>query len=551
MPKQLMESHLWKHGPPWLGQEEETWPNQEKCTSEVPELRTFISSNNNDTWSVLHRFSTVNTLQRVVAWCYRFIHNSQSKNKTNGELSTSELQHAMHSIIRIVQRETCTSEIKDLSQGNSCNKHNKLLSLNPFLDSDHILRVGGRLKHSTLTYNQKHPIILPEKHVITSMLIRSTHKLLGHAGPQATLYALRQKYWIINGRSKIRKILHECTICFRMRPQFTTYQMGDLPRERFQSSRSFVNVGIDFCGPFFIKERKLYNRNKVKIYVAVFICLASKAIHLEVVSDLTIEAFCASLKRFFCHREKSHLLLSDNATNFVGASNHLRELYDFIKSESFNQDISKWLSNQEVSWKFIPPRSPHFGGIWEAAVKSFKFHLVRIAKNTLFTFEQFNTLVIEIEGILNSRPLTPISHNPEDLIALTPSHFLIGDSLLSVPESDFTHIPTNRLSAWQHIQKLKRDFWNRWHKEYLNKLNQRSKWKSQIPRTIAVGDLVLIKEDNSPPLNWPMGRVLETHPGKDNIIRVVTIKTITGVYKRNVRSLAIFSIDTTHSKQLD
>lgn len=297
----------------------------------------------------------------------------------------------------------------------------------------------------------------------------------------------------------------------------------------------------------FLKERKFRNHNKIKIYVAIFICLSSKAVHSEVVSDLTTEAFCAALRRFFSRRGKSNLLFSDNATNFVGANNYLRELYALINSESHKQTITKWLGNQEVVWKFIPPRSSHFRGIWEAAVKSFKFHLIRVTKGTLFTFEQFNTLIIEIEAVLNSRPLTPISQNPEDLTVLTPSHFLIGGSLYSVPESDFTNTPDNRLSKWQHIQKIKRDFWNRWRKEYLNELNQRSKWKLRGQNNIQIDTLVLIKEDNSPPLCWPLGRVVEIHSGSDNIVRVVTVKTATGCYKRNVRSLAILPIESDNS----
>jgi len=154
-------------------------------------------------------------------------------------------------------------------------------------------------------------------------------------------------------------------------------------------------------------------------------------------------------------------MLSDNATNFVGARNELRELYNVISTQSHKERVTRWLGEQEVSWKFIPPRSSHFGGIWVAAVKSFKYHLRRVAKDTLFTFEEFNTLIIETEAILHSRPLTPLSSNPDDLSSLTPSHFLIGGPASSIPELDFTNIPINRISAWRHIQKVKRDFWNR------------------------------------------------------------------------------------------
>ncbi|XP_043287485.1 uncharacterized protein [Venturia canescens] len=180
------------------------------------------------------------------------------------------------------------------------------------------------------------------------------------------------------------------------------------------------------------------------------------------------------------------------------------------------------------------PASPHFGGIWEAAVKSFKHHLRRVVGNELLCLEDLNTLVIEIESILNSRPISPLSSDPNDPITLTPGHFLIGESVTSVPELDFTDTPANQLSTWGYIKKLKQHYWIQWHKDYINELNNRRKW---FTGDIDKGSIVLIKDGNQTPFQWPMGRVVETHLGPDGVIRTVRIKTETGYLVRNVKKL--------------
>lgn len=254
--------------------------------------------------------------------------------------------------------------------------------------------------------------------------------------------------------------------------------------------------------------------------------------HLEVVNDLTTGAFIASMKRFFARRGKAQLIQSDNVTNFVGASNHLKELFHFLAEKENQQTIARYAINEGIQWSFIPPKSPHFGGIWEASVKSFKHHMRRTIGDTLFTFEEFNTFIIEVEAILNSRPLTPVSTDPNDTLVLTPAHFLINTSLRSIPEYRFENTKANRLSTWQHIQKIKQHFLNRWNKEYLNELQQRIKWLPSKPHGIGVGDFVILKEDNTPPLHWITGKVIATHPGDDGVVRVVTVKTVSETYKR-------------------
>ncbi|XP_033218216.1 uncharacterized protein LOC117173684 [Belonocnema kinseyi] len=151
-------------------------------------------------------------------------------------------------------------------------------------------------------------------------------------------------------------------------------------------------------------------------------------------------------------------IYSDNGINFVGAKNKLNELYSFLNSDEHNKKVESYLIVQGIEWHFSPPRTPHFGGIWEAAVKPLKHHMLRTIGDTLFTYEELNTYMCEIEAVLNSRPLTPMSSDPSDLCALTPGHFLIGQPITSIPALDFSQTPTNRISSWQHIQKLKGDF---------------------------------------------------------------------------------------------
>ncbi|XP_033179299.1 uncharacterized protein LOC105681468 [Bombus impatiens] len=312
--------------------------------------------------------------------------------------------------------------------------------------------------------------------------------------------------------------------------------MGNLPESPVTESRPFTNVGVDCCGLFYIKEKRERNRRQDKVYVAIFICLAVKAVHIELVGDLTSEAFIAALRRFIARRGFCSALHSDNGSNFIGANNDLRELYELLKSDDHIEKVITFLTNKQIEWHFIPPHSPHFGGLWEAAVKSSKHHFRCIVGNESFTFEQFNTLVIEIEAVLNSRPLTPISTDPKDLLVLTPGHFLIGESLMSVRERDFRDTSSYRLSRWQHIQKHKQHFWKRWHKEYLNQLNNHSKW-TKGGHNIQEDTIVLLREDNVPSMHWPLGRVVKVYPEAGGIIRTATVQTSSSLLDRGVKRL--------------
>ena len=180
------------------------------------------------------------------------------------------------------------------------------------------------------------------------------------------------------------------------------------------------------------------------------------------------------------------------------------------------------LANDGVTWKFIPVASPHIGGLWEAGVKSVKKHMKRVLDETKLTYEEFSTLLCQIEACLNSRPLQALSNDPEDLTVLTPGHFLITRPLVAPPEPAI--LDANPTKRWDLLTKLHQDFWHRWSTEYLHQLQQRTKWKTQ-QKSPAIGDLVLLKERHLPPTKWPLARITELHKGNDGLVRLASIRT--------------------------
>ncbi|XP_072400464.1 uncharacterized protein [Diabrotica undecimpunctata] len=312
--------------------------------------------------------------------------------------------------------------------------------------------------------------------------------------------------------------------------------MGNLPKVRITPSRPFQNVGCDFGGPFLIKSSKLRKAPMQKCYISIFVCLATKAVHIELVSSLSTDSFLLCLKRFIARRGLPSLIYSDNATNFAGSKNELKDLREFFKSPSFSNDMQNFAAQNFIEWKFIPPHSPHWGGIWEAAIKSAKYHIRRMIGNAYLVFEEFSTILSQIEAILNSRPICPLSNDPSDLQCLTPGHFLIGSSLTSYPEKTLLHLPINRLNFLQRCSQIQQSFWKRWSVEYLSQLHSRPKW-SKVSQNIKINDLVLLRTDNCPPLKWPTARVLELFPGLDNHVRAVKIRPATGETVRPITKL--------------
>lgn len=350
------------------------------------------------------------------------------------------------------------------------------------------------------------------------------------------------RYWPLSARSNVKKLLRKCITCFKTASRNSEAIMSNLPTYRVTPSKPFAFTGVDYCGPIHIKSGRLRTAKLEKAYIAIFICLATKAVHIELVSSLTTDAFLNSLKRFIARRGKVTHIYSDNGTNFQGASNTLKDLYRMLHHKSHQDKVDQLLKEDFIEWHFIPPHAPHFGGIWEAAVKSAKIHLKRIVSDAALTFEEMYTVLAQIEAVMNSRPITPLSDDPNDLTYLTPGHFLVGDALTSFPQQDVTHVPINRLSRWQRVIQINQHFWKRWSHEYLQQLQQRTKWQYSKGLQPTVGDMVMLRESDTAPMQWLIGRIEEVYPGTDGTNRVVSVRTNKGTYKRLITKICILPL---------
>jgi len=535
----MVSSSLHWNGPEFLTLPEEYWPKSTFSPlpiEELPETKadkaTVLQVNKiHPLIEPFHRFSSLIKMQRVLAYCFRFSHRPALA----GPLTRAELNYVLTTAVKETQRIYFSNLWKQLTTSQIITPAS-LAQLAPFIDKDGLIRVGGRLRYSALSEDAKHPILLPHSAHVTQLLIRHYHLSFLHGGPKLVLSMMSHKFWIISGRDAIRRFIFSCVRCSRHRADHPRPFMADLPSSRVQPHRPFLHVGMDYGGPFVIKESRRRNARTSKVYLALFICMSVKAVHLEIVSDLTTDAFLAALDRFVARRGTPAHLYSDCGTNYVGAARQLKAIF---KDTAVQERMTAHLP---CIWHFNPPAAPHFGGLWEAAIKSTKFHMAHVIGTQILTFEEILTLVTRIEGILNSRPLTPASSDPNDLVPLTPGHFLIGQPLHALPESDVTQIPLNRLDRWQLIRQCHQSFWKRWAKEYLTTLQGRQKWFHQ-GLNLAVGDMVIVEAPNRPPSEWRLGRVTEVHPGQDKIVRVVTVRTQDGTYKRPVVKLVRLPVD--------
>uniref|UniRef100_A0A8D9DY12 Integrase catalytic domain-containing protein n=1 Tax=Cacopsylla melanoneura TaxID=428564 RepID=A0A8D9DY12_9HEMI len=538
MPAQLVENKMYFHGPEWLLEDVTCWPFKKYCDVkmvEMPEAKKSVvmvslekSSFKNPLQELFIKCSSWTKLLRIVIYFLRFI------GKITSCMLGDNLDVAEKFIVSLVQKESFGSELQGLKKSGSCS--GAIGKLNPFLDGN-ILRVGGRLSNSNLEFGQQHPMLLPAYHPVTKLIVLYYHVINFHTGPYLLLSIVRQKFWIVGGRNLVRRVVQKCNICFKFAPKFINPQMADLPAARVTGLKAFGNTACDFLGPLSIVHQRKRGCRPVKAYICLFICLATKALHLEVVSDMSTAAFLNAFKRFLCRRGPVKTMLTDNGTNFLGAKNHLNEVYELLQSDGCKQAFASELMENRIEWRFNPPSSPHFGGIFEANVKSFKTHFLKVLGTQLLTYEELLTVTVQIEGILNSRPLCKLSPDPSDCRPLTPNHFLNFSDLRYVPASDVVDINLNRLTRFQLLDQMVQSFWRRWTNEYLTDLQVREKWNSRV-KNLEPGLVVIIKQDNTPPLSWPMGVITEVFPGTDGTVRVASVRTSRGNLKRPVCKLA-------------
>ncbi|XP_022827330.1 uncharacterized protein LOC111357037 isoform X1 [Spodoptera litura] len=539
----LISSSLWWSGPQFLTKDRSSWPQfpiSNHNDSELPETITSCHVSHhiieNCICGLWSKFSNFNTIHRVTAYVMRFINKCKKTSVQCGSLTSTELNNSLNLLLKLSQMESFPEEYHLLKSGKQLPAKNKLLYLSPFFDNiSNLIRVGGRLNNSFYDYNIKHPILLSSSHTICILLFNMFHLRLLHAGPQLLLATVRHHYYPIGGRNLAKKVTHQCVKCCRVKANTIQPIMGNLPKQRLHLEFPFLDTGIDYAGPVMIADRKGRGCRLIKCFICVFVCLATRAIHLELVSDLTKEAFLAALNRFIARRGKPRNIFSDNGTTFVGAFNELAKL--------LSQDLNVNTIDPGIHFSFIPAYTPHFGGLWESAVKSTKHHLRRILGLTNLNFEEMATCLIQVEAILNSRPLTPLSNDPSDLAPLTPAHFLIGRSLIMLPHSQVQNANINSLKRFHRIDVLKQHFWTRFAHEYIMWLQERTKWRRSSGE-LKEGTMVVIKDNNLPPLMWLLGRITHVLPGRDGVARVADILTKKGVIRRAFNTICPLPVST-------
>ena len=381
-PRGLTISHLQKHKlwwtePQWLINTRESWPDQPVTKTislnhqeERPGLTFIVATHHPEYhWEMIHRYSTLKRLLRVTAYCFRVCEKFKGLPSSSlaDQITPQELNTARVYWIKATQAAYFKSELKLLksSQLPSTHPFNRLTA---YIDTQGIIRVGGRLTRSQLELESMHPIILPRQSKFTDLIITDAHQQTLHGGTQLTLTYIRSAYWIIGGRNPVSSHILRCISCARKRGVRAQQQICQLPATRVIPSRAFAHSGVDYAGPLTIKSWKGRGAKQYKGWLCIFVCFATSAIHLEVVSDYSTDGFIAAFKRFISRRGICKTLHSDCGTNFQGANHTLSEL--FKKGVLEENKIITSLANDGTKWTFNPPAAPHMGGKWEAAVKS-------------------------------------------------------------------------------------------------------------------------------------------------------------------------------------
>ncbi|XP_058828874.1 uncharacterized protein LOC131688562 [Topomyia yanbarensis] len=560
----LQNDAEWKNGSYFLYQSRDQWP----CTGRIDET-------NEEARGVVLCHAVVDAaavsrwvkLVRVTATAVRFIANIQRKKAglptvtskatkiqhrhikaeyltVQKPLQQEELREAETILWKQVQFDSFPDEMSALMKNlqhkpdlplAKIEKSSCLYKLSPVLDAEGVLRVRGRLeKNESIPFDKRYPIILSRKHEITKKLILHFHEKYGHANRETVFNELRQKFWIPNARAAIQQVTKECVWCKVNRCVPRIPMMAPLPVQRITPHlRPFSAVGVDYLGPVEVTV----GRRKEKRWIAVFTCMAIRAVHLEIVHSLTTQSCLMAIRRFACKRGAPEQIFSDNATCFHGADIVMKKAMEKINSE-----CAEKVSSTATAWLFNPPGTPHMGGVWERMVRSIKEALRVLDDGQKLTDEILSTTLAEAEDIINTRPLTYIPQESAEEEAITPNHFLRGTvTSADVRMGDSVGIADALRNNYKRSQYLANRLWERWSKEYLPTLNHRPKW-IEDRKPLQVGDLVFVV-DGKNRKNWVRGRIQEVVRGADGRIRQADVRTADGkVHRRAVVNLAVLEI---------
>ena len=503
---ELLENPLWLNGPDWLCSNEDAL--EEPISLLMPEdCRTEMRSNDKTHTLVVHafhntcqiselidieRYSSVHRLFRVTALIFKFINTRRRRihpTDLTTDVSESLTQNELD-LAKLCWIKDCQSQLQNDKRFESWKRH-----LDLYLDESGVWRCGGRMSKSSLSLAAQNPVLLNKDHLLTRLIVVQAHQRVYHDGVKETLTELRSEYWLVRGRQFIRKVVHDCTICKKLEGKpCHSNAPPPLPEYRVTQTRPFQTTGVDFAGPLFVKTSN--GAATSKVWLCLYTCSSTRAVHLDLVIDMTATTFIRSFRRFSARRGVPTMMISDNAKTFKAASKILRQLLGIPVAR-------KYFSQIGVKWKFNLEKAPWWGGLFERMIKSAKRCLKKSVGKNCLSFDELHTLVVEIEAVLNSRPLTYVSsEDPEE--PLTPSHLLVGFRILSLPgpevSDDPDYSPEELTRRANHLSQILQHFWNRWKREYLLELREFHRSRERYGSTYVVqrGDVVTIYDEGHP-----------------------------------------------------
>ncbi|XP_039514870.1 uncharacterized protein LOC120469772 [Pimephales promelas] len=524
----LSKPSRWSQGPPFLKQSPEHWPKRpEVAPSEVvSELKGLMcysvmavgmESNLPD----VTQFKTWRELVRAT------LQACQGAATSNSEIMTNREAEAV--LLRACQAQSFPEEVAALKAKKCIPAHSRLVNLAPEWDPlTNMIRVGGRLRRlANSDPEQIHPIVLDPRHAVTKLLIQEFDERLLHPGAERVYAEIRRQYWVLRGRQAIKHHQLHCQPCQRWRAQPKVPQMADLPPERLRLlCPPFYSTGVDCFGPYLVK----IGRRNEKRWGLIFKCLTTRAVHIELLNSMDVDAFLLALRRLIARRGQPREIRSDCGTNFRGAERELREAFCSMESE-----LQIRLADHQIDFKLNPPSAPHFGGIWEREVRSIKNALQVAVGNQAVTEDVLSTILVEVEGILNSKPLGYASTDVADIDPITPNILLMGRRDASLPQVAYAPGDMGR-RRWRHCQHMADQFWIQFTKNYLPTLQTRQKWH-KASENLEVDSVVLIVDPQLPRAQWPIGRVRKTLPSSDGCVRTVEVVIDGKAYIRPVARL--------------
>lgn len=509
----------WFQGPKFLYQPESEWPQQATvAVHRTPEP--LIDITKYETWP---------RLLRAMAYAIRLKNTPTNKGRF---LNSDELKVAEDELYKLAQQQYYGNDYQRLQSNKPLDEESVLYRMSPYLNTSGIMRIRGRIDNCDhVEHETKRPIILPSKHHITKLLIMNEHERVSHRYHDTVVNNLRQKYFIPCIRATVKAVVKECQHCKYNKAVPLIPEMAELPMGRVCSfTLPFTHTGIDFFGPYYVT----IGRRTEKRWGVIFTCLTTRAIHIELAESLSTDVCIRIIRNFKCKRGTPQVIYCDRGTNFVGSDNELRKQLKQIDPVL----IANSFVSPGLTWRFNPPDTPHMGGAWESLIKSIKRCLEPKLTNRNPTPCELMSYMIEVENIINSRPLTYLPLESSESEALTPNHLLIGSSTGCKPMAPLDNTADALKKSWHGVEHMAQNFWRRWTVEYLPELTRRSKWFDQNVSNLEVSDMVIVIDEQLPRNSWPQGKIINTFKSADGNVRKATVQTAHNSYMRPVTKLA-------------